>query len=158
MIGSDEHLQSLGLLTVDFSAADEALADYISSLSAIAVGEDPPDLKERLQDLNFSAKVKGFRMLVRSVSDRYQVDGSRIFRQLDAVAQMADYRNDIVHGWVEWDSKNRRPAFRNKRKPLRSATSGDIKRLCKRLESWFDEIREAYADFLDKLQISLRRG
>jgi hypothetical protein len=49
MIGSDEHLQSLGLLTVDFSAADEALADYISSLSAIAVEEDPSDLKERLQ-------------------------------------------------------------------------------------------------------------
>jgi len=44
MIGSDDHLLALGLLTVDFGAADEALADY---------------------------------------------------------------RNDIVHGWVKWDSKTR---------------------------------------------------
>ena len=95
-------------------------------------------------------------MFVRVVSDRYQLDGSRLFRQLDAVARMADYRNDIVHGWIQWDSKTQRPAFRNKRKPLRSATAADIGRSCKQLESWFDEIREAYADFLDQLQVALR--
>jgi hypothetical protein len=156
MIGSDDHLRALGLLTVDFGAADEALAEYISSLSDIAIADNPPDLKERLQDLNFSAKVKGLRMFVRVVSDRYRLDGSRLFRQLDAVGQMADYRNDMVHGWVQWDSKTKRPAFRNKRKPLRSATATDIGRLCQRLEGWFDEIRAAYADFLDQLQVALR--
>jgi hypothetical protein len=55
LIGSDDHLRALGLLTVDFGAADEALAEYISSLSDIVIAEDP-HLKERLQDLNFSAK------------------------------------------------------------------------------------------------------
>ena len=137
MIGSDDHLRALGLLTVDFGAADEALAGYVSSLSDIMIAEDP-HVKERLQELDFSAKVKGFRMFVRVVSDRYRLDGSRLFRQLDAVAQMADYRNDIIHGWIQWDSKAQRPAFRNKRKPLRSATAADIGRLCKRLETWFD--------------------
>jgi hypothetical protein len=156
MIGSDDHLRALGLLTVDFGAADEALAEYISSLSAIAIAETPPDLKERLQGSNFSAKVNILRTFVRVISDQYRIDASQLLRQLDAVAQMAGYRNDIVHGWVRWDSKTQRPAFRNRKKPLRSATAAYIDRLCKRLESWFDEIRETYADFLDQLQVALR--
>jgi len=158
MIGSDDHLRAIGLLTVDFGAADEALAEYISSLSAIAIAKTPPNLNERLQDLDFSAKVKGLRTCVQAVSDRYRLDGAKLLRQLDAVAQMADHRNDIVHGWVQWDSKSQRPAFRNKKKPLRSAKAADIDRLCKRLENWFDGIRDAYADFLDQLQVVLKNA
>jgi hypothetical protein len=158
MIGSDDHLRAIGLLTINFGAADEALAEYISSLSAIAVTETPPDLKDRLQDLRFSGKVKGFRMLVRAVSATYGLNGAGLLSQLDAVAQMADYRNDVVHGWVQWDARSRGPAFRNRTKHLRSAKSADIDRLCRRLERWFDGIREAYADFLDQLQVVLRDG
>lgn len=155
MIGSDDHLRALGLLTVDFGAADEALAEYISSLSDIFITADPR-LKERLQGLDFSAKVKAFRMFVRIASDLHRLDGSRLCRQLDAVVEMADYRNDIIHGWIEWDSKRQRPAFRHRMKPLRSARAADIGRLCKRLENWFDEIREAYSDFLD--QVAKQQG
>lgn len=156
LVGSDDHLRALGLLTLDFGAADEALAEYVSSLLDIAIAQNPPDLKDRLQGLSFSLKVQCLRTVVRGVSDRYRLDGSRLFRQLDAVTQMAGHRNDIVHGWVDWDFRRSRPAFRNKRKPLRSATAIEIRRLCKRLEHWFDDISDAYVDFLDQLQLANR--
>jgi hypothetical protein len=155
MIGSDEHLRALGLLTLDFSAADEVLAEYIFSLTAIsnsAEGTDLTDLKEKLQNRNFSGKIKDLGNLIRVISYRYGVEGGNLDSQLEAAAKIADHRNDIIHGWLTWDPELRRPAFLNKKKPLRGATVIDIGRLCKQIDCWFDDIREAYISFLGQLE------
>jgi hypothetical protein len=88
MIGSDEQLRALGLLTLDFGAADEGLADYISSFLGFLM-KDSPNSMGQLQELNFSGKVKHFRTIIEFLSDRYRVDGTRLFQQLDAVREIA---------------------------------------------------------------------
>jgi hypothetical protein len=122
------------------------------------IAEDPlfrERLEERLQPLDFSKKVQGFREIVRVVSERYRLDCSRLLGQLDEVTKIAADRNDIVHGWIKWDSKTQRPVFRNKRKPPRGATAADTVRLCKRLERWFGGMADAYEDFLSQFQMAL---
>jgi hypothetical protein len=151
LIGSDEQLRALGLLTLDFGAADEALAYYISSLSDFLV-EDSANSAAQLQEVGFCEKVQHLKKTIQALSDRYLGDGSGLFEQLDAVRGMASHRNDIVHGWVQWDAESQQPAFRNKKKPLRGATAGDISRLCKKLENWLDEIRDACLDYLKQLR------
>jgi hypothetical protein len=112
LIGSDEQKRALGSLILDFGAADEGLDHYISSVFGRLIIETP-DLAGQLQEKSFSEKVTLCKTVIECISDHYSVDGSRLFSQLDAVSGMARHRNDIVHGWVQWDTKGQRPVFRN---------------------------------------------
>lgn len=147
------------MLTLDFGAAEEGLAEYIEPLFSIVASISKVDegvhLSERIKNLKFSGKVKVFRTLVQVLADQYSIDGADVLRRLDTVNELAEYRNAIIHGWVTVD-KQGRPAFRNKRKVFRSATATDIGRLCKRIEQWFDDMRDSYLGFLDQVRARIR--
>jgi hypothetical protein len=152
MVGSDDHLKALGALMLDFTAADEGLAAYAETFLRILGGAEFPGMGDRLQELNFSAKVKTLRVIIGVLASRYTIDGDRLMLGLNSLSQIADHRNDIVHGWITWDAKAGRPAFRNKKKPLRSAAPDEIRKLCKRLATWMDDFRDEVLLFLAELE------
>ena len=156
LVGSTDQLVARGELTLDFSAADEAVSTCAAKFVGIVTGLPCEDFEHRFQEMNFSGKIRALRSLIQICSDAYHVESGRMLNLLEALSGTADHRNDIIHGWVEWDPKRGRPVFKNKNKPYRSAATNEIRKLCERLSAWLDDFRDEVIRFLGRVQNKTR--
>jgi hypothetical protein len=148
---SKEQLRELGWLSFNFAAMEEAIAAFIAAMYSIGSGTGAFDkiLLEIAAKKPFEKKVKIAKKILDAVlsqESHQAVNADAVSKLLTSAPNLAEERNDFIHGWIEWHSK-RGVIFNNKARG-RNRRAAEIRGLNGKLVKWLAEFMAEFTSLL----------